>query len=222
MLNALLDQLFPPFLNAVLIVAAWAALTGGLHLDGLADCADGLLPQVDRVRRLEILRDPRAGAFGVIALVLALLLKTATVAAAVAPVAALLLAPLWARWTLLLGARQPSARADGLGARFATGLTPRILAQALASVLLATVLIVLWRGQLALAAMAILAAHGVAIAVIALARRRLGGATGDVLGLIVEGSEVAVLLVFAVQWPAYGARPWPRWPCPFASAQPPM
>ena len=202
MLHALFGQLFPPFLSAVLIVAAWAALTGGLHLDGLADCADGLLLPVDRIRRLETLRDPSVGAFGVITLVLALLLKTAAVAAAVDPVAALLLAPLWARWTLLLGARQPSARVEGLGARFAAGLTPSILAQALASALLATVLIVLWRGHFLLAGLAILAAHGAAVAVIALARRRLGGVTGDVLGLIVEGSEVAVLLVFAIRSPA--------------------
>src|SRR5690606_23854022 len=56
--------LFDPWLAGALVVAAWAALTGALHLDGLADCCDGLFAPVPPERRLEILRDPRVGGFG--------------------------------------------------------------------------------------------------------------------------------------------------------------
>src|SRR5262245_61596780 len=66
---------FSPALAAALTVAAWAALTGGLHLDGLADCCDGLLATATPERRLEIMRDPRLGAFGVTGLTLFLILK---------------------------------------------------------------------------------------------------------------------------------------------------
>ena len=72
-------RLLGPPMAAVLAVAAWAVLTGGLHLDGLADCCDGLLVSAPRERRLEIMRDPRVGSFAVSGLVLALLLKTAAV-----------------------------------------------------------------------------------------------------------------------------------------------
>ena len=72
-------RLLGPAVAAVLVVALWAVLTGGLHLDGLADCCDGLLVSAPHERRLEIMRDPRVGSFAVIGLVLALLLKTAAV-----------------------------------------------------------------------------------------------------------------------------------------------
>ena len=71
--------LFPSLLTAVFIVTAWAALTGGLHLDGLCDCCDGLLAPVSTERRLEIMKDPRVGAFAAIGLVLFLMLKTSAV-----------------------------------------------------------------------------------------------------------------------------------------------
>jgi adenosylcobinamide-GDP ribazoletransferase len=186
--------LFPPLLTAALVVTVWVAITGGLHLDGLADCCDGLLAPVDRDRRLAIMRDPRAGAFAVVGVALLLILKVAAVAALATPVSALLLAPVWARWTLLLAARQPSAREGGMGASFAKGLTPGALGMAFALALapsLALLLLGDWRAPIA-----ILAAHGAALAAILLARARLGGVTGDVFGLVVEVSELAVLLVY--------------------------
>ena len=71
--------LLGPAVAAVLVVVLWAVLTGGLHLDGLADCCDGLLVSAPRERRLEIMRDPRVGSFAVTGLVLVLLLKAAAV-----------------------------------------------------------------------------------------------------------------------------------------------
>lgn len=178
---------FSTTLVGAIVVLAWVALTGGLHLDGLADCCDGLLATTSRERRLEILRDPRVGTFGALGLILTLLLKT--LAAGMAAPAALLLAPVWARWLLLWAAHQPQARPEGMGAAFASGLTPGVIATA---GLLPVVLLLFGGGRgLVGAALATLAM----LALVRLARERLGGVTGDVYGLVVEVSEVVMLLV---------------------------
>jgi len=185
---------FTPAITAVLVIILWAALTGGLHLDGLADCCDGLLASAPRERRLEIMRDPRLGAFGVIGLVLALLLKAATVMALGNPLPALLLAPVWARWFILWAARQPPARPGGLGNAFAASLTPAIVAQALILPVLVgvTAIYVDWHSLLA-----VMVAALVAFGVIRLAQARIGGVTGDLFGTVVELAEITILLVLA-------------------------
>jgi len=194
-----LGQLFPPLLTGALVVALWAALTGGLHLDGLADCGDGLLAAVPVERRLEIMRDPCLGSFGGLSLVLYLLLKVVAVsalpAASWAAAFALCFSPMLARWLLLLVARQPSARPGGMGAAFALGLKPAIIV--LAALLPLALMVLGGWATLAAAALALL----VTLGVIAVARARLGGVTGDVFGLSVELAELAVLLVFAAHWP---------------------
>ena len=191
----LLRQLFSNQVSSVLVVILWAALTGGLHLDGLADCCDGLLASVSAERRLEILRDPRLGAFGVAGLALFLLLKVAAVAALVNPLPALILAPVWARWLLLVVARQRPARPDGLGATFAAGLTRTTLAAALVAPLLTLLIFgANLRGLLAVGVVLL-----VCFGVIRLAYARIGGVTGDVYGLAIELSEAAFLLVYAAR-----------------------
>ncbi len=189
----LLSMIFPPLVVAVLVVALWAILTGGLHLDGLADCCDGMLAPFEPARRLEIMRDSRVGAFAAIGLPLALLLKTATVAALPAALPALLMAPTWARWLLLPAASQPMARSDGMGSAFAAGLTNSVLGLALV-VPIALLLITspTWQGLIA-----VVLAHAVCASVCWSARRRLGGVTGDVFGLVVEAGELAILLTYA-------------------------
>ncbi len=188
-----LALLFPPLLTAALVTSLWAALTGGLHLDGLADCCDGLLAATSRERRLEIMRDPRTGAFAVVGVVLFLLLKVTALAALPTALPALLLAPTWARWLLLWVARQPLARPSGLGADFAAGLTTR--RQWWAFFLPLLLLLPFFTLQTGLA---ILTAFGVTGWLIYIARQRLGGVTGDVYGLVVEASELTILLVCAV------------------------
>jgi adenosylcobinamide-GDP ribazoletransferase len=187
-----LNQVFSPLLSAALVVAVWAALTGGLHLDGLADCGDGLLAAVSPERRLEIMRDPRLGTFGGAALILYLLLKTLAIASLPVPsIIAFLLAPAIARWLILLVAVQPSARLGGLGAAFKEGLNRSVYLGA-AVVPMALIIIGGWR-----AIIAAVVAHAGAFAIVRVARSRLGGITGDVLGLTVEVSELIVLLTFA-------------------------
>jgi adenosylcobinamide-GDP ribazoletransferase len=206
----MLARIFPPVLAAALVVALWAALTGGLHLDGLTDCGDGLLAAVSPARRLEIMRDPRTGAFGVISLVLFLILKVAAVASLPAavvlawpsyragvdpawlPAGALVMAPLAARWMLLPAAGQPTARPGGLGSELAAHLGwPAFIAAALT--LLAVTLL---GGPRAVAA--VVGAHLAALMIFGFARARLGGLTGDVFGLTVEVVELCVLLVYGV------------------------
>ncbi len=139
------------------------------------------------------MRDPRVGSFAVTGLVLALLLKTAAVfslgtGSAAAP--GLVLAPVWARWWILLAARRPSARADGLGSSFAAALTPRLLGVALVLplVLLGIAAWFDWRSLVGVVL------SGLAcLGVLQLAQARIGGITGDVLGAVVELTEIALL-----------------------------
>src|SRR5688572_17863014 len=99
-LEWLASRMFPPLLAALLTVTLWKLLTGGLHLDGLADCLDGLGGR-DAADRLRIMRDSRIGAFGAIGLILFLLLEVAAVAELSPEVRwrALIVAPALARST---------------------------------------------------------------------------------------------------------------------------
>ncbi len=206
----LLLRMFSPFLAGGLVVALWAALTGGLHLDGLADCGDGLLASTKPERRLDIMRDPRLGAFGVLVLVVFLILKVLSVGALPAlalfsaqlngwqvaawlPAGPLVLATVCARWLILPMGRQPGARPGGLGADFALGLRPVGLWVAGAVL----VVVALLGGPRAI--VAVVLAHVVAWLIGQAALRRLGGVTGDILGLTVELSELTVLLVYAAR-----------------------
>jgi adenosylcobinamide-GDP ribazoletransferase len=186
----------PRAVAAVAAVAALALLTGGLHLDGLADAADGLLSGRDRSHRLEIMRDPRVGSFGAAALGLLLAGKIACLAS-LAPrraLVALATAGTLSRWAMLgLVVALPSVRPGGLG-RSATGPGGgRDLLQGSAVAAL-TLLLDRRRAPAAAAAAALTAA-----AVGALARRRLGGATGDVYGAAAELCELAALAAFVVR-----------------------
>jgi adenosylcobinamide-GDP ribazoletransferase len=196
-------RLWPAALAAVVAVAVDAVLTGGLHLDGLADSADGLIPPVTRERRLEIMADPRVGVFGAIALVLVLGLRITALAAS--PAKVLVVAGLWCGSRTLMAAvalTQTSAHADGGMTAAFTGhpaahrpaaSTYGIVAYGLA---LATALAVLGAGSRGLA---VLGAEVVAaLAVVWFARRRLGGYTGDVLGACgVIGETVGLLVLVA-------------------------
>jgi adenosylcobinamide-GDP ribazoletransferase len=188
----ILARLFAPLLVGALIVVMWIALTGGLHLDGLADCGDGLLAATSRERRLDIMRDPRLGTFGGMALIMHLLIKTLAAASLTAPVA-VLLAPALARWLMLFVARQPAARPGGLGAAFSAGL-PK--ASWIGAAIIPLLLIVPGAPRSIFAAVA---AALVTFGIVRLARSRLGGVTGDVFGMTIEVVEVVVLLVFCMQ-----------------------
>ena len=186
---------------AFVVVALDAGLTGMLHLDGLADSGDGLVAPMDRERRLAVMRTPDVGAFGLVTVVVTLALRgTALASVPVSALAAVLLpAGLWALSRGLLAATAallPCARPTGMGALLADrracvlgalgGIVP---GAALAAV-------VGWRGLAAVVA-AVLGAVSVAT----LARRRLGGFTGDVLGAVVVVAETAGLVAATLSRP---------------------
>lgn len=185
--------LFPSLPAGVVTLVVWVALTGGLHLDGLADCCDGLLASTSVERRLEIMKDPRVGAFGVIGLILVLLLK-ATTLASLTPVSSfgILLAASLARGCILPAGLLPLARPSGMGADFVSGFRRSFIVWG-ALLPLAIALLLGTRGILSA-----LAGIGAAVLILWLAKSRIDGVTGDVFGMIVEVVEAVVLLVFIV------------------------
>jgi len=187
--------LFPPLVAAVLLVAVWKVVTGGIHLDGLADSLDGLAGR-DPARRLAIMRDSRIGVFGAIGLILCLFLVVAALADLSGSVRArlLVLAPVVGRVAPLLvgGWLRPATPGQGLGAAFAAGLSRWAgPLSGLAGLALAGALLGPWGAAIAGVA------WGLAILWAGFAARRLGGLTGDVLGAVVELAELGVLLAGA-------------------------
>ncbi len=190
-LEWLTSRAFPPLLAALLTVTAWKLITGGLHLDGLADCLDGIGGR-DREHRLTIMRDSRIGAMGAIGLILFLLLEITALSelpAAVRP-HALLAAPVIARaMPALLGRLFAPARREGLGAAFQASLPRRVPPLALAAALAVAAMAL---GRAGVAALAV-----ASVAAVLLGRffsRRLGGITGDVFGASIEAAELTALL----------------------------
>jgi adenosylcobinamide-GDP ribazoletransferase len=192
-------------LGAVLAVAVLGVLTGGLHLDGLADTVDGLASRRPRDQALEIMRRGDTGPLGVAALVFAVLLQVTALAAlgGTLAVPALVLSAVTARTAVILatGPAFPAARPGGFGALVAGRTPARVCAAAVAVLLAAVAAFGLLDGGVALAvrllaatAAGLLTATGVCGA----ARSRLGGLTGDVFGAVVEITMTATLVALVI------------------------
>jgi adenosylcobinamide-GDP ribazoletransferase len=185
-----------PALGAAAALAVLAVLTGALHLDGLADAADGLLGGSTAERRLEIMRDSRVGSFGVVAVALVLLADWAALFGMppVRALAALLVAAAAGRLAAVaLLVWLPYARPEGLGLAGRGGRPLRDLV--VGSVATALPLALDWRHGV----LAVLLAAAVTLGLGLLARARVGGATGDVYGAAVELGQLAALVGFAVR-----------------------
>jgi adenosylcobinamide-GDP ribazoletransferase len=184
----------PPWPAAALSVAATMLATGCLHEDGLADTADGFGGGNTREQKLAIMRDSHIGAYGVCALAMSLVLRVGALASlpsAHAVVWALIASHAAARATMpALMLLLPPARNDGLS--FDAGRPPgeTVAAAAVIGFLILIFGLRFGRGLLALIALAVVAPF-----VAWLAKRQIGGQTGDVLGALEQVSEVAVLLV---------------------------
>lgn len=192
--------LWPPPVAAAVVLIADLALTGMIHMDGLADSADGLLPHMTRPRRLEVMAMPDVGAFGVAVVAMVVVTRFATLTA-LAP-APLLLAALWgaSRAAMALGMNALRyARPGGMAEAF-SGTGPRVGARLGALLALggSCSVAVLWHplgGPVAVLA-SLVAASGIFL----LANRRLGGYTGDVLGASTVVAETAGLLTATASW----------------------
>jgi adenosylcobinamide-GDP ribazoletransferase len=186
----------PLLLHAALLLTVWVLLSGGLHLDGLADSADAWLGGFgDRERTLTIMKDPRSGPIAVVTLMLVLLIKFAALVALIEHQQAgvLLIVPLVGRSAVLgLFLTTPYVRPGGLGQALADHL-PRLAGkQVLAASAVACVLISGFAGVLAL-----VLATAMFVWLRQVMRRRLGGTTGDTAGALLELLEVAVLVGLA-------------------------
>lgn len=182
----------PDLLAGLVGVGAGALLTRGLHLDGLADLADGLGSYGDAERMLAVMKDPSTGAFGVITLVVVLGAQAAALPA-VAHHGFLGVAVAWAagRASFCWCARRgvPAASESGLGALVAGTQHPAVPAVLLVVLGAAAAAVHPWQGPAA-----VVAAAAVAVLLARHAVRRLGGVNGDVFGAV---SEVTVTVVLA-------------------------
>lgn len=189
---------FPPILCGVIGCAVWVAVTGGLHLDGVADCGDGLMVEAPPERRLEIMKDSRLGTFGGTALFFNLLLKTAALAVLASQNSlwyiflACALAGMFARTSVFWAMRYPSARPGGMGDALREGTGKQYIWAGAAACLLAAVV----AGAHGLLALAF--AFIAAVVLLRMAVKRIGGVTGDVFGCLIETCEWAVLLAFCI------------------------
>jgi len=193
---------FPPPVAAPLAICALVLLGGALHEDGLADCADGFSGGTTRERKLEIMRDSQIGTFGAVALVLSLYLRAASLtliadeSLGLAGAVLIGAAALSRAASLMPLALLPPARENGAG--FAAGKPERAaLAIAICLAVVFALAPVMAGAYLARSLAGIAAATGAAYAIVLLARKQIGGQTGDVAGAAQQLSEIAYYLAFA-------------------------
>jgi adenosylcobinamide-GDP ribazoletransferase len=193
------SALWPPLVAAVLAVSVDLALTGLLHVDGLADSADGLLPHLERDRRLQVMAEPTVGAFAVATVLVVLLLRVAAIAALPESWRAVAFtAGVWAASRTLMAVAivaLPNARPGGLAAAFAGASAVPAMTLGILLTLGGTA-----AGRGLVGVFAVTAGLVAGTGVLMLARRRIGGYTGDVLGASGMVVETVALLTAAARW----------------------
>jgi adenosylcobinamide-GDP ribazoletransferase len=188
-------QFLPSHVLAAVIIIAEIILTGGLHCDGFMDTADGVFSGRSRERMLEIMKDSRVGANGVVAFGLLLLLKYSLIAdmAPATLITALFLMPVAGRMAMVISITSfPYARPDGMGKAFAqyAGRTTLVIAG-----IIALITIIPFGMQAAISAGSAVLAGVLSARYFA---KVLGGLTGDTYGAITEITELVALLVFII------------------------
>ncbi|WP_036487609.1 adenosylcobinamide-GDP ribazoletransferase [Myxosarcina sp. GI1] len=187
---------FPNLTSSAIIVAMWVGITGGLHLDGVMDAADGLAV-TDISRRLEVMKDSATGAYGAIAAVIIILLKTVALSETTLPLwLVLMLAASWARWGQVAAiACYPYLRETGTGAFHKENLRlPQDLLLGLVFILLFDG-VIWWLEYLTWWQIVFLNSVSCAIALLTgyYFYWQLKGHTGDTYGAVVEWTEVFIL-----------------------------
>ncbi|MBI3780274.1 MAG: adenosylcobinamide-GDP ribazoletransferase [candidate division NC10 bacterium] len=196
--HTVLVGVFPALVAAALTLAVWLGMTGCLHMDGLMDSADALLGHRTPEDRLRILKDPAVGAFGVAAGCIVLLVKAGALASLSRHSRiALLIAPILARWSVLVTMmtfryHQRPERTTG------STLTARLGVRQLAVATILPLLVALLIGPLALGGLVL--AGPVALAIGAFASRRIPALTGDIYGLVIEIVEAMTLCLFSTSF----------------------
>ena len=187
------EELLPVGVRSALLVAALAVLSGGLHLDGVADTADGMALQGERNERLGVMSVGNVGPAGVMALVIVLIVQWSALTALAEPLraGALVLAPAMARWTVApVAVLFASARPRGLGATLQQGVWP--FAAPLSAIIAFAAGYVLFGPE---GLVLPVAAAVAAIILAGAASRMIGGVTGDTYGGAIEIAQAATLIV---------------------------
>jgi adenosylcobinamide-GDP ribazoletransferase len=193
----LLAFFFAQVIRSVLIVISLTVVTGAVHLDGLADTADALGAGRDRERALDILHDSRVGTFGASAIFFDLTLKILALStlAGHGRYAALIFAPMLARWAMLIvAAGLPYLRGSGSGSTLLSG---KISGARAAVVAVFSLVVMLILGELHAIVVSIAVTIAIVFAMRSFYRRWLGGVTGDLIGACGELVEIAVLVAMA-------------------------
>lgn len=201
-LAAVLLKFPTPLLNAAVILALWVIITGGLHLDGLADCADAWVGGLgNKQRTLEIMKDSRSGAMAIIAVCLLLLIKFAAITTLLQTnhLSCLLIIPIIARLSvLLLYQTSPYINTHGIGAKTASNY-PKLKSSLI--IISSLVLIFSYLAYFSSLLLAFFTLISFIILVYYLRKiylRRLAGITGDTLGASIEIIEMCLLLQFSL------------------------
>jgi len=196
-IDRLSSYLWPPLIVDAVIFASLVVMTGGLHIDGLMDTCDGIFSGRERDRMLEIMRDSRVGAFGVIGAICVSILKIASLNAIHGPQrwSALILFPMLGRWSMVWSVSLfPYARAtSGLGRPFTEAARKHYVIWAGFPVLVVAIPMFLWRSVWIIAVTGI-----VAWLIGKWLYRRIGGLTGDNYGAICEITETLSLMMICV------------------------
>ena len=188
--------LFSDLFSSVVAVVWWIFITGGLHLDGLADTADGVWGGTTKERRLEIMKDSRTGVFGVVTLISFILMKTVAINElgtldSIHQFSFLVTAPVYGRWISVLTIYFfQTAREDGLGSFFRENIGIREVIIAFSITLIVSVVFSGLTGLLILIAVTVLSSLGALFF-----SSRLGGLTGDIYGALCESVELITLLL---------------------------
>lgn len=195
--NAILLPLLPMIIVDFILIAVLALITGGLHLDGLADTCDGLYGGKTGQEALEIMKDSRVGAMGVIGLIFVIGLKYTTLLSIPENMkyVSLLVMPSLSRWAMVLTAYlSPYARPEGgTGKDFVKSVsTLSILIASVFAGVISAGLIGLKGGLL------MLSMGGITLLGVIYFRQRLGGVTGDIFGAVNEVTEVLALLFLLI------------------------
>lgn len=213
--GVLLDPFLPTLISGIMLVILWTFISGGLHLDGLMDTADGIMSHRSRERMLEIMKDSRVGAMGAIVCVFYIVLKIALILSLLDMssedgLLMLMLIPVWSRTFMVAAiAGWPYARQEqGLGSLFrSVGKKQAVIAMFNAIVLSAVSLLIFGAGSWIESALVILSmlivTYGIGVAVATYVSRMLGGLTGDVYGALNEIIELGLLLTlvgYAYNW----------------------
>ena len=207
----ILIRILPAEPVSAIIIVLGVVLSGGAHLEGLADTCDGIGGHKDTEARLRVMHDSRSGAFGIIGIVCLLLVKYAALSTIPDSlvIAALLIMPVISRWTMVYTIfAHPYARPAGLGRTIKEGLGRGKFAIATVTTVAAVIGLTAWIGiplfYLA-GPLVMLGVWLVALAMSAYLKGKLSGLTGDTYGAINEVAEVSALIMVLVL--AYNFRP---------------